>query len=128
MSHLFQYVDCQILYHFVTSLEKIHFLKCCTFSESRQILVTRVLIFGSSPNCAGKCMAKLYAVYIAGAWQSLRKNRSLNCQLTLSRQVLCWPCFDRFSSYGRRSRRTRLLFPKTIGFDFVLFNYMLLSA
>ena len=27
-------------------------------------------------------MAKLYAVYIAGAWQSLRKkNRSLNCQL-----------------------------------------------
>ena len=31
----------------------------------------------------------------------------------LSRQVLCWPCFDRFSSYG---------------FDFLLFNYMLLSA
>ena len=24
----------------------------------------------------------------------------------LSRQVLCWPCFDCFSSYGRRRRRT----------------------
>ena len=61
--------------------KKDHFLKCCIFSESHQIIVTLVLIFGSSPHCARKCMAKLYAVYIAGAWQSLRKNRSLNCQL-----------------------------------------------
>ena len=61
--------------------KKIHFMKCCIFSESHQILVTRILIFGSSPHCAGKCMAKFYAVYIAGAWQSLRKKRSLNCQL-----------------------------------------------
>ena len=45
--------------------KKIHFLNI--FSESHQILVTRVLIFGSSLHCAGKCMAKLYAVYIAGA-------------------------------------------------------------
>ena len=73
MSPLFQYVDCQILYHCVTSLQKVHFLKYCIFSESHQILVTRGLIFGSSPHCAGKCMAKLYAVYIAGAWQSLQK-------------------------------------------------------
>ena len=57
----------------VTSLEKNSFLKYCSFGESHQILVTRVLIFGSSPHCAGKYMAKLYAVYIAGAWQSLRK-------------------------------------------------------
>ena len=81
MSHLFQYVDCQILYHCATSLEKIHFLKCCIFIESHQILLTRILIFGSSQHCAGKCKEKLYAVYIAGAWQSLQKNRSLNCQL-----------------------------------------------
>ena len=45
--------------------KKIHFLNI--FSESHQILVTGVLIFGSSPHCAQKCMAKLYAVYIAGA-------------------------------------------------------------
>ena len=77
MSHLFQYVDCQILYHCVTSLEKIHFLKCCIFSESDRILVTWVLIFGSSPHCAGKCKAKLYAVYIAGAWKSLRNKIGL---------------------------------------------------
>ena len=61
--------------------KQMHFLKCCIFGESHQIIVTRFLIFGSSLHCAGKCMAKLYAAYIAGAWQSLRKNRSLNCQL-----------------------------------------------
>ena len=103
--------------------KKIHFVKCCIFSESHQILVTRVLIFGSSPHCAGKCMAKLYTVYIAEAWQSSRKNVfelsnhfqfSHSNSFILSRHVLCWPCFDRFSSYGRRSRRTRLLVAKTI--------------
>ena len=73
MSPLFQYVDCRILYHCVTSLGKNSFLKCCIFGESHQILVMRVLIFGSSPHSAGKYMAKFYAVYIAGAWQSLRK-------------------------------------------------------
>ena len=63
--------------------KKIHFMKCSIFSESHQILVTRVLIFRSSPHCAGKCTAKLYAVYIARAWQGLRtENRSLNCQIT----------------------------------------------
>ena len=41
----------------------------------------RGFLYGSSPHSAGKCMAKLYAVYIAQAWQSLRKNRYLNCQL-----------------------------------------------
>ena len=96
--------------------KKNHFMKCCIFSESHQILVTRVLIFGSSSHCAGKCMAKLYAVYIAGAWQSLRKIKvfelsthfqfSHSNSFILSCQVLCWPCFDCFSSYGRRSRRT----------------------
>ena len=45
--------------------KNIHFLNI--FSDSHQILVTWVLIFGSSPHCEGKCMAKLYAVYIAGA-------------------------------------------------------------
>ena len=47
-----------------------HFLKCCVFGESH---VMRFLVFGSSLHCAGKCMAKLYETYIAGAWQSLRK-------------------------------------------------------
>ena len=45
--------------------KKIHFLNI--FNESHQILVMRVLIFESSPHCVGKFMAKLYAVYIAGA-------------------------------------------------------------
>ena len=54
MSHLFQYVDCRILYHCVTSLGKNYFLKCCIFGESHQILVMRVLIFGSSPHSVGK--------------------------------------------------------------------------
>ena len=65
MSHLFQYVDYQILYHCLTSLEKNNFLNI--FSESHQILVTRVLIFGSCRHSVRKCMAKLYAVYVAGA-------------------------------------------------------------
>ena len=34
--------------------KKIHVLKCCISSESHQILVTWVLIFRSSPHCAGK--------------------------------------------------------------------------
>ena len=63
MSHLFQYVDCQFLYHCVTSLEKN--LKCFIFSESHQILVMQVLIFGSSSHCAGKCMEKfMQCIYI----------------------------------------------------------------
>ena len=41
----------------VTSLEKIHVLKCCIFGESH---VTRFLVFVLSLHCAGKCMAKLY--------------------------------------------------------------------
>ena len=57
--------------------KNIQFLKCCIFSESHQILVTRVLIFGSFPRCAGKCTTKLYAVFIAGAEQSLRKKIGL---------------------------------------------------
>ena len=95
--------------------KKNHFLKSCIFSENHQILVTRVHIFGSSQQCAGKCKAKLYAVYIAGAWQSLQKKWAFELSthfqfshsnsFILSRQVPCWPCFDRFSSYGRRRRR-----------------------
>ena len=66
MSHVFQLFDCQILYHRVTSLEKNSFYEMLYFSERHQILVTRILIFGSSPHCAGKCMAKFYAVYMVG--------------------------------------------------------------
>ena len=93
MSHLFQYVDCQILYHRVTSLEKNHFMKCCIFSESHQTFLTRVLIFELYPHCAGKCMTKLYAVYIAGAWQSLRKVKvfelSTHFQVSHSNSFVC---------------------------------------
>ena len=83
--------------------KKIHFLKCCIFGESHQIVVTRFLIFGSSLHCAGKCTAKLYATHIAGAYQSLRKNRSElsthfqfshSNSFILSHQVLCWPLWE----------------------------------
>ena len=57
--------------------KQIHFMKCCIFGESHQTLVTRFVIFGSSLQCAGKCMANLYAAYIAGAWQSLREKIGL---------------------------------------------------
>ena len=140
MFDLFQYVDCHILYHRVTSFEtKFIFLKCCIFSESHQIFVTWIPIFGSSPHCAGKCMTKLYAVYIAGAWQSLgKKNRSLNGHL-ISNSVIQIHSLCLFSYYaalaliflvlmvGEADGKDFLL-PKTIGFDFLLFNYMLLSA
>ena len=134
MSHLFQYVDCQILYHCVTSLEKNHFLKCCIFGESHHILVTRVLIFGSSPHLRENARQNFMQCILLEPDKVYGKNRSTHFQFShsnsfiLSRQVLCWPCFDRFSSHGRRSRRTRLLFPKRIGFDSLLFNCMLLSA
>ena len=115
--------------------KKNHFLKCCIFSESPQILVTWVLIFGSSLHCEGKYIAKLYEVYIAGAWQSLRKNRSLNCQL-ISNSVIQIHSFYHF--YGLalivlvpmvgEADGQDFLLPNTIAFDFILFNYMLLSA
>ena len=108
--------------------KKIHFLKCYIFGESHQILVTRFLIFGSSPRCAGKCMAKLYVAYIAGAWQSLWKNRSLNCQLISNLVIQTHSfCLVRycagltlviFNSYGRKSRRTILLFDENSWFQF----------
>ena len=60
--------------------KKINFMKCCIFSERHQILVTRILIFVSSPHCAGKCMAKFYAVYMLGPGKVYGK-KSLNCQL-----------------------------------------------
>ena len=119
--------------------EKIHFLKCYIFNESRQILVTQVLIFGSSPHCAGKCMLKLYAVYIAGAWQSSRKkNRYLNCQL-ISNSVIQIHSFCLIRYYASlalivlalivgEANGQDFFLPKTIGFDFLLFNYMLLST
>ena len=57
--------------------KQIHFLKCCIFGKSNQILVTQFLIFESYLHCVGKCMAKLYATYIAEAWQSLQKKIGL---------------------------------------------------
>ena len=108
--------------------KQIHFLKCCIFGESHQILMTRFLIFGYSLHCAGKCMAKLYAAYIVGGWQSLRKNRSLNCQLISNSIIQIHSfCLVRyyagftlivFNSFGRKSRRTRFLFDKNNRFQF----------
>ena len=136
MSHLFQYVDCHILYHCVTSLEKN--LKCCIFSESHQILVTRVLIFGSSPHCAGKCMENLCSVYCWNLAKFTEKNRSLNCQLIFNSLIQTHSfCLVRYYAglasivfvlmVGEADGQDFFL-PKTIGFDFILFNYMLLSS
>ena len=112
--------------------KKHHFLKCCIFSESHQILVTLVLIFGSSPHCARKCMAKLYAVYIAGAWQSLRKNRSLNCQLICNSVIqIHSSCLVRYYA-GLVLIVLVFMAGEEDGQDFFcqkhLFNYMLLNA
>ena len=84
-------------------------------------------------------MAKLYAVYIAGDWQSLRKkNRSLNYQL-ISNSVIQIHSFCLVRYYAGLALIVLVLMvgevdgqdfflPKTIGFDFLPFNYMLLSA
>ena len=99
------------------------FLKCCIFGEShfhQKYVMTWFLIFGSSLHCAGKCMVKLYAAYITGAWQSLWKNRSLNCQfshsnsfiLSLYMYVLCWLHFVCFSPIRTKNNQTRFLFDK----------------
>ena len=105
-------------------LGKIHFLNCI-FSENQQIFVTGVLIFGSSSHSAGKCMAKLYAVYIAGDWQSLRKNRSLNCQLisNLAIQIHSFCHVRYYAGFAfivlvGEADRTRLLFAKNNWFRF----------
>ena len=108
--------------------KQIHSLKCCIFCESHQILMKRIIYFGSSLHCARKCISKLYAAYIAGAWQSLQKNRSLNCQLISNSFIQIHSfCLVRyyagftlivFSSYGRKSRRTRFLFDKNNRFRF----------
>ena len=82
--------------------KKFIFLKCCIFSDSHQILVARVLIFGWSPHCAGKCMAKLYTVYNCIVYILLEpgkvcgKNRSLNCQL-ISNSVIQIHSFFRYA-------------------------------
>ena len=119
--------------------KKIHCLKCCTFSENYQILVTRVLIFGSSLHCEGKCMAKLYEVYYCWSLAKFtEKKRSLNCQL-ISNSVIQIHSFCLVRYYAGLAFIVLVLmvgeadgqnffFPKTIGFDFLLFNYMLLSA
>ena len=84
-------------------------------------------------------MAKLYAAYIAGAWQSLQKNMSLNCQLIsnsviqihsfcLVRSFLLALLWTFFILMGGKADGQDLFLTKTIGFDFLLFNYMLPSA
>ena len=126
---LYYYVDYRILCHCVTSLEeKNHILKCYIFGKSHQILVRRFFIFGTSLHCARKCTTKLYATYVARAWHSLRKSRSLNCQLISNSVIQIHSfCLARyyagfilvvFSSYGRKSRRTRFLFDKINWFFF----------
>ena len=81
MSRLFQYIDCQILYHCVTSLKKIHFLKSCIFSESHQILDAGSYFRIVSALC-GKVHGKtLCSVYCWSLAKFTGKNRYLNCQL-----------------------------------------------
>ena len=111
------------------------FLMLFFFSYSHQVLATRVLIFGSSPHCAGKCMANFMQCILLESGKHYGKGRSLNCQLIFnsviqihSFRLVRYYALIVLSSYGRRSRRTRLLYPKTISFGFLLFNYMLLSA
>ena len=96
-----------------------------------------VHIFGSSLHCAGKFMAKLYAAYndtLLDSGKFSRKNTSLNCQLisnlfiqihSFCRVTLLWS----FSVLmGRKTDGQDLFLTKTIGFYFLLFNYMLLSV
>ena len=88
--------------------------------------MTWFLIFGSSLHCAGKCMVKLYAAYIAGAWQSLWKIglRYANSVIQIHSFCLftCMYCAGFtlvvFSSDGRKSRQTRFLFDKNNQFLF----------
>ena len=87
--------------------------------------MTRVLIFRSSPHCAGKYMAKLYA-------------ESLNCQLICNSVIQIHSfCLVRYYAglalivlvlMAGEAGAQDFFLPKTIGFDFLLFNYMLLTA
>ena len=109
--------------------KKNHFLKCCIFGESHQILVTWFLVFGSSLHCAGKCTAKfILQQRLLEPGKVYRKNKSLNCQL-ISNSVIQIHlfCLVRyyagltlvvFSSYRRKNRQTRLLFNKNNWFRF----------
>ena len=124
MSPLFQYVDCQILYHCVTSLEKNSFWNV--------VFLVKVIKF----LWRGYLFSDRLRTVRKSAWQNLMqrillepgkvygKNRSLNCQLISNSVIqihsfsLVRYYFDRFGSYGRRSRWTRLLFAKNIWFQF----------
>ena len=83
------------------------FLKCCIFGESHQILMTRFLIFGSSLHCA------------ESAWQNVIQHFqfSHSNSFCLVRYYAGFTLII-FSSYGRKSRRTRFLFDKNNRFQF----------
>ena len=80
-------------------------------------------------------MAKPYAVYIAGAWQSLREK--IRPSTVNSFPIQSFKFIHLVSSgttlivlvlmVGEADRQDFFL-PKTFGFDFLLLNYMLLSA
>ena len=128
-SHFFINMSARFCTNCVNSLVKKSFFNIVFLVKVIKIFVTQVLIFGSSPHCAGKCMEKLYAVYIAEACQSLwKKNRSLNYQL-ISNSVIQIHSFCLVRYYARIALIVLVLMvgkadgqdfflPKTIGFDF----------
>ena len=109
------------------------FLKCCIFCESHPILMTRFLF--SDHLCTVR----------ESAWQNFMRHTLLDSGKVHGKYVFelstHFQCIHSnsfilsrgftlivFSSYGRKNRRTRFVLTKAIGFDFLLFNYMLLSV
>ena len=135
MSPLFQYVDCQILYHCVTSLEKKSFLEMYfqwKSSNSCDGCPYFRIVFTLRWKVHGKTLCSVYCWSLA---KFTEKNRSLNCQLicnsviqihsVLSRQVLCWLALIVLVLMVGEADGQDFFLPKTVGFDFLLFSYML---
>ena len=77
--------------------KNIHFLKCCIYSESHQILITRVLIFGSPSDRFLAWQNFMQCVYC--------ESRSLTCQV-ISNSVIQIHSFCLVRYYAGLALRT----------------------
>ena len=115
--------------------EKNRFLKCYIFNESHQILVTRVLFSDLlrtvRESVNGKTLCSVYC------WNLAKFTEKIGLSTSNSVIQIHSFCLVRYYAglalivlnlmIGEADGQVFFL-PKTIGFDFLLFNYMLLSA
>ena len=84
--------------------KKIHFLNCCIFSESHQILMTRVLIFRSSSDRFSAWQNFMQCILLEPG-KVYGKSRSLKCQL-ISNSVIQIHSFCLVRYYAGLTLRT----------------------